>query len=289
MMWAGYPLFDVRLRSRAPPDTLSTDFTKILEMGFQRRLIGGRTEGNAVHAVGMPHHPADGTVPGDVPDAVDLVGGTMGMDAQVQAPRLGKPSWKDPRLFVGILLVLASVASVVSLVGGADKTAAAYVARDALVVGQPVTVDSFDVVQVRLGDVDAKYLAPANPLPAHAVAVRMVPKGELVSLTSIGGTDALNRKPASVTVGEPLPKEVVVGSHVDVWVALPDERNGYSEPVLMLPGAEVAALNSSSSGLGSSKSTQLMVLVTDSQMPKFLGAVANKAKVSVVWNPGAAQ
>ena len=57
----------------------------------------------------------------------------------------------------------------------------------------------------------------------------------------------------------------------------------------MLPGAEVAALNDASSGLGSGKSTQLMVLVTDLQMPKFLGAVANKAKVSVVWNPGAAR
>ena len=92
-----------------------------------------------------------------------------------------------------------------------------------------------------------------------------------------------------MTVTDPLPKEVVVGTHVDVWVALPDERNGFREPELMLPGAEVAALNTASSGLGSAKSTQLMVLVTDGQMPKFLGAVANKAKVSVVWNPGASR
>lgn len=211
------------------------------------------------------------------------------MDAQDRAPRLTRPSWRDPRLIVGILLVLASVAAVVALVGSADKTVPAYVARDALVVGQTVTGDSFDIVQVRLGDLDAKYLDPGVELPSHAVAVRMVPKGELVPLTSIGGTDALDRKPASVTVSEPLPKEVAVGSHVDVWVALPDERNGFREPVLMLPGAEVAALYDAASGLGAGKSTQLMVLVTDVQMPKFLGAVANKAKVSVVWNPGAAQ
>ncbi|ALE06672.1 hypothetical protein AL755_16385 [Arthrobacter sp. ERGS1:01] len=213
----------------------------------------------------------------------------MGMDAPARSARLGKPSWKDPRLFVGVLLVLASVASVVALVGGADKTAPMYVARDGLVVGQPVTEDSFNIVQVRLGDVNGKYLGPAQKLPGHAVAVRMVPAGELVSVSSIGGTDALDRKPVSVTVTEPLPKEVVVGSHVDVWVALPDERNGFKEPVLMLPGVEIAALTSSSSSLSSTRSTQLMVLVKDAQMPKFLGAVANKAKVSVVWNPGAAQ
>ncbi|RAN79287.1 hypothetical protein B5P43_15340 [Bacillus sp. SRB_336] len=208
------------------------------------------------------------------------------MDAQGRAPRLGKPSWKDPRFFVGILLVLASVAGVVALVGGADRTVPAYVAKDALVVGQTITRDSFDIVQVRLGDLEAKYLDPGGALPGHAVAVRMVPRGELVPASSIGGTDALDRKTASVSVTEPLPKEVVAGSHVDVWVALPDERNGYREPVLMLPGAEVAAVNDATTSLGSGKSTQLMVLVTDVQMPKFLGAVANKAKVSVVWNPG---
>lgn len=208
------------------------------------------------------------------------------MDAQGRAPRLAKPSWKDPRFFVGILLVLASVAGVVALVGGADRTVPAYVAKDALVVGQTITRDSFDIVQVRLGDLEAKYLDPGGALPGHAVAVRMVPRGELVPASSIGGTDALDRKTAYVSVTEPLPKEVVAGSHVDVWVALPDERNGYREPVLMLPGAEVAAVNDATTSLGSGKSTQLMVLVTDVQMPKFLGAVANKAKVSVVWNPG---
>lgn len=204
------------------------------------------------------------------------------------AARLRKPSWKDPRLLIGILMVLASVAGVVALVGSASKTVPMYVAKEALVVGQKVTADSFSIAQVQLGEVDGKYLDPHDVFDEHSVAVRMVPKGELVSRSSIGQMDALDRKPVSVTVDEPLPKEVIVGSYVDVWIALPDERNGFQDPVLMLPGAEVAALNVAASSLGSGKNTQLMVLVTDSQMPKFLGAVANKAKVAVVWNPGAA-
>jgi hypothetical protein len=212
----------------------------------------------------------------------------MAVQEQGVAPRLVKPSWRDPRLLIGILLVLASVAGVVALVGNAGKTVPMYVARDGLVVGQRVTPDSFAIVQVQLGEVDGRYLDPQETLADNSVAVRMVPKGELVSRSSIGQTDALDRKPVSVTLDEPLPKEVVVGSHVDVWVALPDERNGFQAPGLMLPGAEVAALNVAASSLGSGRSTQLMVLVTDVQMPKFLGAVANKAKVSVVWNPGAA-
>ncbi|MHA7269937.1 CpaB family protein [Arthrobacter sp. HLT1-20] len=213
----------------------------------------------------------------------------MALEAQGQAARLSKPSWKDPRLLIGILLVLASVAGVVALVGNAGKTVPVYAAKDALVVGQKITPESFSIVQVQLGDVGGKYLNPAMVLGENSVAVRMVPKGELVALSSIGRTDALDRKPAPVTITEPLPKEVVVGSHVDVWVALPDERNGFQAPVLMLPGAEVAALNVSAGSLGSGKYMQIMVLVSDAQMPKLLGAVANKAKVSVVWNPGASQ
>ncbi|WP_425860639.1 hypothetical protein [Arthrobacter sp. TWP1-1] len=212
----------------------------------------------------------------------------MAVEEHGSAPRLSKPSWKDPRLLIGILMVLASVAGVVALVGSADKTVPMYVAKDALVVGQKLSNDSFTIVQVQLGDVDGKYLNPQEGLAENSVAVRMVPKGELVSLSSVGQTDSLDRKPVSVTVDEPLPKEVLVGTYVDVWVALPDERNGFQAPVLMLPGAEVAALNVAASSLGSGKNTQLMVLVTDAQMPKFLGAVANKAKVAVVWNPGAA-
>ncbi|MBP2413718.1 hypothetical protein JOF48_002517 [Arthrobacter stackebrandtii] len=213
----------------------------------------------------------------------------MSMDVQGPAPRLAKPSWKDPRLLIGILMVLASVAGVVALVGNAGKTTAMYAAKDAIVVGQPITADSFKVVQVQLGEVDGEYLDPRAGLKENSVAVRMVPKGELVPRSSIGSTDALDRKPVSVQVDEPLPKEVVPGTHVDVWVALPDDRNGFKDPVLMLPGAEVAALNVASTSLGSGRNTQIMVLATDRQLPEFLGAVANEAKVSVVWNPAAAR
>lgn len=211
----------------------------------------------------------------------------MATDGQNQMPRLAKPSWKDPRLLIGILLVLASVAGVVALVDGASKSVPMYAAKDALTVGQRITAEDFIIVDVQLGEVDGKYLSPNEPLEDNAVAVRMVPKGELVSHSSIGRVDALNRKPASVTLEEPLPQDIVVGSRVDVWVSLPDERNGFKPPQLMLPGVEVAALNVASGAMGAGRNTQLLVLVTDTQMPAFLGAVANKAKVSVVWNPGA--
>ncbi|MET3949661.1 hypothetical protein [Arthrobacter sp. UYEF36] len=199
--------------------------------------------------------------------------------------RLKKPSWKDPRLLIGILLVLASVAGVISLVGAADQTAEAYTARESIAVGEKLTVDNLNRVKVRLGDVEQHYLTPAGGVPDGLVAVQRIGKDELVPRASFGQVDSLDRKPVAVTIDEALPPQAVAGSRVDVWVALPDARNGFTAPTLLLPGAEIAQITQGSTALGSARSTIVMVLVTDEQMPNLLGAQANKAKISVVWNP----
>lgn len=200
--------------------------------------------------------------------------------------RLKKPSWKDPKLLVGILLVLASVVGVISLVGAADQTAEAYTAREAIAVGEKLTADKLNRVKVRLGDVEQHYLTPATGVAEGLVAAQRIGKDQLVPRGSLGRPDGQGRKPVAVTVEEALPAQAVAGSRVDVWVALPDDRNGFSQPSLLLPGAEIAQVTPGSTALGSARSTVVMVLVEDGQMPDLLGAQANKAKISVVWNPG---
>jgi hypothetical protein len=201
------------------------------------------------------------------------------------AARLKRPSWRDPRLLVGILLVLASMAGVTALLGAADRSTEVYVARDNIVVGQHLDDDSLAVVRVRLGDTEGSYWPASEAVPADQVAVRLIPKGELVPRSSVATADALDRKPAALAITEPLPKEADVGSRVDVWVAAPNGTNGYNPPKLLLPGAEIAELTPSSTALGGTRETLVHVLVTDAQMPELLGALANQAKVAVVWNP----
>lgn len=210
----------------------------------------------------------------------------MGVSTVAGGARLKKPSWKDPRLLVGILLVLASIAGVISLVGAADRTTEAFAAREPIAVGEKLTADKLNRVRVRLGDVEQHYLTPEAGLAEGLVAVQRIGKDQLVPRDSTGQIDLLDRKPVAVTVDEALPAQAVAGSRVDVWVAPPDARNGFSQPALLLPGAEIAQVTPGSTALGSARSTVVMVLVTDSQMPGLLGAQANKAKISVVWNPG---
>lgn len=210
----------------------------------------------------------------------------MGMSTAATGARLKKPSWKDPRLLLGVLLVLASVAGVVSLVGAADQTTEVYTARGPIAVGEKLTPENVNRVKVRLGDAESHYVTAESGLPEGLVAVQRIGQDQLLPRESLGQLDALNRKPVAITIDETLPEQAMAGSRVDAWVALPDTRNGFSEPKLLLPGAEIAEVVPGSTALGSSRTTVVLVLVTDEQMPKLLGAQANDAKISVVWNPG---
>ena len=210
----------------------------------------------------------------------------MSHDAATAGNRLKPPSWKDPRLLVGVLLVLASVVGVISLVGSADQTTDVYAAKDSIAVGERLTTENVVRARVRLGETEEHYVTVEAGLPDGLVAVQRIGKSQLVPKESLASVDALDRKPVAVTIDEALPPQAVPGTRVDVWVAAPDARNGFSEPQLLLPGAEIAQLTDGSTALGSSRSTVVMVLVADSQMPALLGAQANQARISVVWNPG---
>ncbi|WP_045729766.1 hypothetical protein [Pseudarthrobacter chlorophenolicus] len=210
-------------------------------------------------------------------------------ETSAASARLKRPSWKDPRLLVGILLVLASVAGVVFLVGSADQTTEVYAARDGIAVGEALTEQNVVRAKVRLGDAEQHYITAESGLPQGTVAVQRIGKDQLVPRASLGEVDDIDRKPVAITVDGTLPAQVIAGARVDVWVAQPDAKNGFSEPKLLLPGAEIAEVTAGSTTLGSAKNTVLMVLVEDSRMPAILGAQANDARISVVWNPGGAK
>ncbi|MFD1212681.1 hypothetical protein ACFQ36_11595 [Arthrobacter sp. GCM10027362] len=209
-------------------------------------------------------------------------------DPSVPALRLQQPSWKDPRLLIGILLVLASLAGVTALVSSADKTVPMLAAKEQIAVGTPLAAEDFVVVDARLGDLEGAYLRAADPMPANAVATSLLRPGELVPRSALGRADELDRKPVGLPVDSPLPDGAGPGARVDVWVALPDARNGFGEPQLLLEAAEISQLTRPSSALGGLQPEQLHVLVPDSKMAVLLHALSNGARINVVLNPGSA-
>ncbi|MHA7262547.1 hypothetical protein ACX80W_04985 [Arthrobacter sp. TMN-37] len=205
------------------------------------------------------------------------------------APRIGRPSWRDPRLLVGLLLVLASTAGVVALVGSLDRTTEVLAARTELPVGARLESGDLVTVAVRLGSSEKEYLRASADLPEDAVITRLVREGELVPAAAVGRPDELDRKPVGLPVEDPLPAGTEAGARVDVWVALPGAAPGqgsrFEPPRLLLEGAEVSEIVVGESALGAGSPSRVYVLVADGAMPDLLNALSNEAKIAVVLNP----
>lgn len=204
------------------------------------------------------------------------------------AARLRAPSWRDPRLLVGVLLVLGSVVLGARAVASADETRPYYAATRALVPGDRVGVDDVRVVDVRLQDASAAYLTAEAALEPGTVATRTVGAGELLPLAALGEGGDVGLQPVGVPVEGAPPAGLVAGAVVDVWVAQPDpERAGsFTEPQRLVQGATVAEVSDSGSALGSGGGTTVQVLLEQDALAGVLGALANDAVVSLVLAPG---
>ncbi|NJC22928.1 hypothetical protein BJ994_002004 [Arthrobacter pigmenti] len=201
--------------------------------------------------------------------------------------RLRKPSWKDPRLLIGLLLVCVSIAGVIALVESVDSTTDVYAARDDLAVGAELTVEDFDVVPVRLGDVQGSYRLVSEGIPDNAVAQRLIRAGELLPASGIAAADEHDRKPVGLTIEDPLPAGTTTGDRVDVWVSPRGEGDDYGEPKLLLEGAEIFDYTEDDSALAASQSVRIFVLVDDKTLPALLDALSNESRIAVVVNAGA--
>lgn len=209
--------------------------------------------------------------------------------ADTASARFRRPSWRDPRLLAGLLLVLLSVAGVSAVVAATNRTQPYLAAARDLEVGQAVTGDDVVTVDVRLQDAADRYVrADAAPGPG-TVATQRIPAGQLLPGSALGTADRLDRKPVAVPVEHPLPADAGAGSRVDVWVAAQKPSGRGHEPArLLLPAAEIAAVETRETTLGAGRGTVVHVLVEQAPMESLVDALGNDARVTLVWNPAGA-
>ncbi len=187
----------------------------------------------------------------------------------------------DPRLVLGVVLVVASVGGVVALVTSLDRTTVVYTAAHALSVGERISTDDLVLADVRLGAAGDNYLR-AEALPADgAVVIRPVSAGELVPRQSLGEPDDLDVTSVVVTSAGQLPEGVVPGARVDVWAATQESAGAYGAPRVIVVGAQVVRSIESSS-FGGAGDTAVEIVVPRSDVAVVLDAVAGESAISLV-------
>lgn len=232
------------------------------------------------------------------PDDVAVVK-TLGTTASAAAPpaaapaavRVARPGWRDPRLWLGVVIVAACVVAGARILGSADDTVSVWAVSGQHPAG--ATLARSDLVAEKVdfpdaGDLDRYFLTDAS-LPDDAVYVRPVGDGELLPRSALGSADDDGRLqvPLSVDPGQ-VPPSVGEGSVVDVWVSgspTGDLPGDLSKPVIKR--ADVVSYVPASESLAASGQAQLTVAVKEAQVQAYFATVAklDSPVVSIVRRP----
>jgi hypothetical protein len=199
--------------------------------------------------------------------------GKTGTPLPPVATRVARSSWRDPRLWIGLLIVAGSVVLGARLLAAADDTVSVWAVVADQGPGSPVELDDVVAVRVRFDD-DAdreRYLSADEPLPDGIVLARGVGGGELLPRAAIDSDqDAsdvlvpLDLEPDRVPLG------VDAGSVIDVYVGGVGGR-GDERPGPALHAVTVVSAPAADESLAVTGTRQLVVAVDDAAVAGFVG------------------
>jgi len=190
--------------------------------------------------------------------------------------------WFDPRFAIGLLLIVASVAGVVGIVGAADSSVLVYAAREPLAPGDRVDADDLVGTSVRLAGAERLYLVPDDLPDDGLVVTKAVAEGELVPASAVGSTEGERQTSIVVGVSGELAESVEAGSIVDVWSARESTGGVFEAPVVIVSGATVVRLVDRQGLVVDNDSRSIEVLVPRTDVARVLEAIANDDAVAVV-------
>ncbi|MDR7235382.1 hypothetical protein [Agrococcus sp. BE272] len=188
-------------------------------------------------------------------------------------------TWMDPRLVIGVVLVLASLAGVWLVVQESARTERAWSATRTLLPGETIGAGDVEPVDVRLPESHGHYLDASHD-PVGLVVASTVGQGEVLPVRAVGTAASEDRAAVVIDVEGALPRSVRAGAIVDVWTAAPAD-DGFAAPDVLVDGAVVVGLLEDE-GILATSGAQLELLVPRDETARLLEAVSNQHALSVV-------
>ena len=199
--------------------------------------------------------------------------GKPGTSAPPVATRVARAGWRDPRLWIGLLIVAGSVVLGARLLASADDTVTVWAVAGDHGAGSPLGPDDLVAVRVRFTD-DAdleRYLPADEPLPDDVVLSRGVGGGELLPRAAVGAAQDATTVQVPIEV-EPhrVPSGVGAGSVVNVWVGSAGGRRGGTEPGFALSGVTVVDAPAVEESFAVTGTRQVVLAVEEAEVVDFL-------------------
>jgi hypothetical protein len=122
-------------------------------------------------------------------------------------------------LWLGVVLVLASVLAGAALFSSADDTVAVWAVDSDLRAGMPLTSEDLHVVRVHFADAGSadSYLLSSHTLPGDATVTRDLAAGELLAVGAVRGSAPQPDQLPLAVAAAGQPAGLSVGDTVDVW------------------------------------------------------------------------
>ncbi|HIY86577.1 MAG TPA: flagellar biosynthesis protein FlgA [Candidatus Yaniella excrementavium] len=205
----------------------------------------------------------------------------------IEASRIRTPGWRDPRLIVGIILVLLSVTGVVALIQAMDSRQGYWAASVDIVPGAEVSAEDFHAVQASMSESSDQYWLAAEQLPSRFLVSSTIRQGEMLPVQDVAEADPDGRQQVGVRVSKDMPSAVSIGTRADAWVALASaDGRGYDEPTKLVSNAEVVGISDNSSAFAAAETTTVYLMLSEEALPTVLDAQANGAQISLVPTTG---
>jgi hypothetical protein len=202
------------------------------------------------------------------------------MTNRTTAARLRLRPWREPRLVLGVLLVLGATVLGARLAASGDDSVRYWAVRSAVTPGDTVSEDALEPTRLDLSDsaaanyvrVDDEFDAPLTDLVwAHELS-----PGSLVSRTAVVRRDALTNGELPLNVAEgAAPADLARGDRVDVWVGPGPGDDPGSATERVLRRVRVLQTGDDASAVGGSLAQTVLVEVAESQLgTSVVGTVA---------------
>lgn len=200
------------------------------------------------------------------------------------APRVKKPKLTDPRLIVGTLLVVGSVALGAWAMDEARSNEPVYVAATVLTPGTVLTSAHLSTAEVRLLEQQGLYVTPAWDFTQEYVLTQTISPGEFIPLTALQPQDDTDRRVIAIPLAISPPAEVAVGAVVDLWHSEVKAEQGSAE--LIAANLIVSEVPSRDGVFTVSSAGQVHVVVPQDDVAAVLSAVQHSGALALLPAPG---
>lgn len=189
--------------------------------------------------------------------------------------------WGDARFLIGIAVVALSIGGVWAVVSSSGTTTPVLQATRTIALGEALVSGDFQVVEVGLGTVTDRYLAPQELRPGQ-IASRTLVEGELLATSAVEDADADRTTTIVVESSTGIPAEVAAGSVIELWHSPPVGDDGSQSPPRILVTDAIVASVTKTEGMLAAEGTTAEVVIDRTDVPEVLAAITGGSALSVV-------